>query len=428
MGPRLRLPSPNSPLGVAGITGDVVVRFRSDLPRERRDPVITSLGCQIDSTDPVLGYTLVRIQGRGGSDREVGLQDVRDMLNVLARRGDVLSAEPSYLMHTYAGKSYYDPYEWNLFARGTPSGKAVSDHGIQAEPVWTRTRGTGVTVAVIDTGVAYEEYNGFAKAPGLADTHFVDGYDFVNNSAHPNDDEGHGTFVTGVLASNLIDGAGASGVAPDVTVMPVKVLAQSGQGRDYDVARGIRWATDNGASVINLSLGGQGSGQSVSDAIQYAASKEVVVVAACGNENAAQVSYPAAFTDCIAVGATGFDGIRAPYSNRGRKLELVAPGGNLSQDLNHDGRPDGIVAQTFDPQQGYDSFDYQFWEGTSFSAPQVAGVVALVRAANPSLGAYDIRVLLQKTALHLGGDGRNNSYGYGLVDALSAVDAATTPR
>jgi serine protease len=410
------------------MTGDVVVRFRSDIPRDRRDQVITSLGCRIDSVDPVLGYALVRSQGRGDINRETGLQDVRDLLAVLARRGEVVYAEPSYLMHAYAGKSYYDPYEWNLFARGTPSGKAISDFGIQAEPAWAHTRGAGITVAVVDTGVAYEEYNGFYQAPGLASTHFTDGYDFINNTTHANDDAGHGTFVTGVLASNLIDGAGTSGVAPEVTVMPVKVLGQDGQGRDYDVARGVRWAADHGAGVINLSLGAQGSGQSLSDAIRYAASKDCVVVAAAGNENASQVSYPAAFTDCIAVGSSCFDGTRAPYSNRGRKLELMAPGGNLGQDLNHDGRADGIVAQTFDPQNGYDSFDYQFWEGTSFSSPQVAGVVALVRAANPNLAALDIRLLLQSTALDLGADGRDNYYGYGLVDALGAVEGALAAK
>ena len=103
-------------------------------------------------------------------------------------------------------------------------------------------------------------------------------------------------------------------------------------------------------------------------AVNYAASKDCVLVAAGGNENAPRVDYPAGYTNCIAVGATGFDGVRAPYSNRGRNLEVVAPGGNLSEDLNGDGEPDGIVAQTFDPQQGFDSFSYQFWEGTRVPA------------------------------------------------------------
>jgi serine protease len=163
----------------------------------------------------------------------------------------------------------------------------------------------------------------------------------------------------------------------------------------------------------------------LADAVQYAASKECVLVVAAGNENASQVDYPAAYTPCIAVGATGFDGVRAPYSNRGRNLEVMAPGGNPRQDLNGDGQPDGIVAQTFDPQQGFDSFDYVFAAGTSESAPQVAGVAALVRAVNPSLSARDVRLAIRNTALRLGGTtGRNSDYGYGLVDALAAVKAA----
>jgi subtilisin family serine protease len=106
----------------------------------------------------------------------------------------------------------------------------------------------------------------------------------------------------------------------------------------------------------------------------------------------------------------------------------MAPGGNLGQDLNHDGRPDGIVAQTFDSQKGYGSFDYEFLEGTSFSSPQVAGVAALVRAANPNLASLEVRLLLQNTAFHLGSDGKNKYYGWGLVDALAAVEGALTPK
>jgi len=150
--------------------------------------------------------------------------------------------------------------------------------------------------------------------------------------------------------------------------MPVKVLGPDGGGSDYDIAEGIRWAADHGAGVINLSLGAPRGGTVLADAVHYAASQDCVLVAAGGNENASQVDYPAGYSDCIAVGATGFDGARAPYSNRGRNLEVVAPGGNLSEDLNGDGEPDGIVAQTFDPQQGFDSFSYQFWEGTRVPA------------------------------------------------------------
>lgn len=401
------------------LTGDVVVRFRDSVPRERRDLLITTLGCRVASVDPGSGYELVQV--RGGR--------ALDLSGILNGRAEVLHAEPSYRLHTLAVDSYFDPYEWYLFPRGMISARAPSKFGIQAQPAWELTRGKGVTIAVIDSGVAFEDYSDFYQAPGLAHTTFAPGYNFVNSDDHPNDDAGHGTLIAGVLAGMLIDGGGVIGVAPEATIMPVKVMRADGSGSDYNTARGIRWAVDHGAQVINLSVGGQRAGDVLAQAVQYAAAKDCVVVAAAGNDNAPEVEYPAYYSDCIAVGATDFAGIRAPYSNRGRKLELMAPGGNLRQDLNGDGRPDGIVAQTFDPRKGYNSFDYVFEQGTSFSSPQVAGVAALVRAANPDLPALEVRLALRDTALPLGGTtGRNNNYGYGLVDALAAVKAALAQK
>jgi serine protease len=405
--------------GSSAIPSEVVVRFRDDVSGERRNQLVGTFGCQIARADLASGYALVRVRDNRGAD----------LLGVLARRPEVLHAEPSYWLHTLA-QSYYDPYEWYLFDRGTISARAPSNFGIQAHSAWTHTKGAGVTVAVVDSGAAYEDYSRYHQAPGLSHTQFTAGYDIVNGTDHPNDDNGHGTHVTGVLAGNLINGGGIVGVAPEVTVMPVKVMSADGSGRDFDIAEGIRWAADHGASVINLSLGGQpppGAGAIdpvMADAVTYAAAQDVVLVAAAGNENASQVAYPAGYSNCIAVGATGFDGARAPYSNRGRNLEVMAPGGNLSEDLNGQGVGDGIVAQTFDPQQGYNSFDYVFAEGTSASSPMVAGVAALVRAANPNLSATDVRTAIRTTALHLGSAGRNVYYGYGLVDAKAAVESA----
>jgi serine protease len=399
----------------AAIAGEVVIRFQAGLPAARRGELVSTLGCRLARLDPGSGYALVRARDGRTSD----------LMTLMARRPEVLHVEPSYRLRACALEPLFDPYEWNLFARGTPSGKAESLFGIQAASAWKYTHGSGVTVAVLDTGVAYEDYEEFSQAPALANTHFVPGYDFVNNDDHPNDDDGHGTHVAGILADTLVDGGGSTGVAPEATLMPVKVLAAEGSGSDFDIARGIRWAADHGAGIINMSLGGQGAGQVLADAVRYAATKDCVLVAAAGNDNAAEVAYPAYYSDCIAVGATGFDGVRAPYSNRGRRLELMAPGGNLRQDLNGDGRPDGIIAQTFDPHTGYDSFDYFYpYQGTSMAAPQVAGVAALVRSANPNLDHLEVRLAMRDHAFHLGSPGRNIYYGYGLVDALAAVEAA----
>jgi serine protease len=398
-------------------TGEVVVRFGEGLPEARRDVLARAFGCQIERSDPASGYALVRV--RDGRTAE--------FMAVLGGRPEVLHAEPAYRLFTTA-RSLYNPYEWYLFNRGASAGRSTSDFGIQAASTWRRTRGAGVTVAVVDSGVAYEDYGSFAQAPALAAVPFAPGYNAVDGTDHPNDDAGHGTFVTGVLASNLVDGGGVQGVASAVTVMPVKVMGSDGSGTDYDIATGIRWAADHGAQVINLSLGGPEAGRVLADAVAYAASKDCVLVASSGNENAAQVAYPAGYVSCIAVGAIQFDGARAPYSNQGTKLEVVAPGGNLNQDLNQDGAPDGLVAQTFDPQQGYGEFNYAFADGTSGAAPLVSGVAALVRAVNPALSAADVRAAIRTTAFPLGAAGRNTEFGYGLVDALGAVQAAVAAK
>jgi serine protease len=401
------------------VNGQVVVRFRADCPAQRRGEVVRSLGCQMVGMDSGSGFALVR--PRGGR--------TADFLAVLARRPEVIGAEPSYQLHTCANPQLYDPYEWNLFPRGVLSARAPSLFGIQAPDAWTTTRGAGVTVAMVDTGVAYENNHPYLQAPALAGTHFVPGYDFVNGDDHPNDDAGHGTHVTGILADTPVSGGGTVGVATDATVMPLKAMGADGSGSDFAIAEAIRWAADNGASVINLSLGGQGAGSVLADACRYAAQKDCVLVAAAGNQGLAEVGYPAFYSYCIAVGATGFDGTRAPYSNYGSRLLVMAPGGNLNQDLNGDGRPDGILAQTFDPQQGYDSFDYIFEAGTSMATAEVSGVVALMRSANPALSALAVRSILKSTAFPLGGTGaRNDNYGYGLVDARGAVQAALAKK
>jgi serine protease len=410
-----------NPPGIPGIDssipGEAVVRFRNDVSSRQRDQLVGAFGCQVMRADPRSGYALVRARDNRAAD----------LIAVLSRRPEVLHAELSYRLHIL-DQSFYDPYEWYLFDRGTVSARAPSNFGIQAASAWSYTKGAGVTVALVDSGVAYQNYNGFHQAPGLSLTHIAPGYNILDNSTHPNDDNGHGTHLAGVLAGNLVNGGGVMGVAPSVTVMPVKVMASDGSGRDLDIAEGIRWAADHGAQVINLSLGGPQAGSVLADAVNYAVSQDCVLVASAGNEKASQVDYPAAYSGCVAVGATAFDGVRAPYSNFGRNLEVVAPGGNLGEDLNGDGQPDGIVAQTFDPQQGYDSFGYVFAEGTSEAAPLVSGVAALVRSANPQLAALDVRLAIRNTAFHLGSTGRNIYYGYGLVDAAAAVQSALAQK
>src|SRR5437899_1029290 len=168
----------------------------------------------------------------------------------------------------------------------------------------------------------------------LAAAQIWPGWDFVNNDGYPNDDNGHGTHVATTLVSPVNDGIGIAGVAPGCTIMPIKVLGPDASGSYENIAGGIRYAADQGAQIINLSLTGTEPSAILQDAVQYAAAKGCLIVAAAGNESRYGVGYPARFPQCIAVGATRFDGQLADYSDRGSGLTLVAPGGDTTLDQN----------------------------------------------------------------------------------------------
>jgi subtilisin family serine protease len=266
----------------------------------------------------------------------------------------------------------------------------------------------------------------YEQAPDLSGTSFMDGLDFVNQDAHPNDDNGHGTHVSGTIAQTTLNGFGVAGVAFGTTIMPVKVLNSAGTGSHEWIANGIHYAVDNGADVINLSLGGPGS-DTLLEAVQYAYENGVVVVAASGNENGA-ISYPAAYDAyVIAVGATRYDETRSYYSNYGSSLDLVAPGGDTRDgvDQNMDGYRDGVLQNTF----GNTTVDwaYWFWQGTSMATPHVSGVAALLLARNPVLTPDEVRSVLQSTAEDLGIAGWDSTYGWGLVDAEAALRSLAEP-
>jgi serine protease len=324
--------------------------------------------------------------------------------------------EPNYIYTAFFEPN--DPLreiQWNLDA-------------IQMEKAWDIQRGEDtVIVAVVDTGVAYEDFGGFRKAPDLANTAFVKGFDFVENDERPNDDNGHGTHIAGTIAQSTNNAIGVAGIAFNTAIMPVKVMDRVGDGTNADIADGIIWAVDNGAKVINLSLGGSRFSRTIEEAVAYAYDNGVTVVASSGNENASRVSYPAAYDDyVIAVGATRFDGTRAPYSNFGASIDLVAPGGDISADQNGDGFGDGILQNTFNPGTlAPGDFGYWFFQGTSMAAPHVAAAAALLIAAgirHPD----DIRDILQTTAQDKGPAGWDEEYGHGLIDVHAALNAVTS--
>jgi len=378
----------------------------------------------------VSGELLVKFRG----DREAHVlrltpgRQVWDAVREYRGRHDVVFAEPNYIARAlFTPNDPYFKYQWDL--------DNPVYGGIHTKAAWDTGSGSGVTVAIVDTGIAYENYtnpaNGkkYYQAPDLASTCFAQGYDYIENDTHPNDDNSHGTHVAGTVAQSTNNGVGVAGVAFSSCLMPVKVLDKNGSGSYAAVAAGIWFAADNGARVINLSLGGSASSQALLDAVAYAYNKGVTIIAAAGNDGVNQVSYPAAYDNyVIAVGATRYDETLSYYSNYGPSLDIVAPGGDTSLDQNGDGYVDGVLQNTFNPNtKNTGSFGYWFFQGTSMAAPHIAGIAALVIANGNATTPDKVRVALQETAEDKGVTGRDDVYGYGLVNAFTVLNWTAGP-
>jgi serine protease len=356
------------------------------------------------------------------------------LVQQLAQHPAVQHAERDVLLHTFQSPPLpnatpndpFYPFQWNLFAIGAPE-------------VWTRSIGQGVIVAVLDTGISL--------GPDLACHTLVAPFDATTNTpglTFSEDKNGHGTHVSGTVAQCTDNARSVAGVAFGTQLMPVKVCADNGSCPLAAIASGIIWATDNGARVINMSLGascvGVGTGiwpncssAIVNDAINHAVAADVVLVAASGNGNGITgdplVGFPANHPEVLGVGATDRFNMRAGYSNFGEALQIVAPGGDTSSNISNDEFGDGIVQETLSRACGFalDEAAYRLcaFQGTSMASPHVAGAVALLRAAYPEASRTQIHTALLRTAQDLGEPGLDPLYGYGLLQipaALSYLD------
>src|SRR6478672_3693476 len=365
----------------------IVLDFREDVPAAQIENQVKAIAQQYNVT-PSFNSEF------SAADHVFIVKGDRKLLKAL-RKSDLAkkteSIEPNYIYKALGVPN--DPFyskQWNL-------------RSINVESAWDDTKGAGVTVAVIDTGIS--------RVPDLKDAKFVKGYDFVNDREAADDDNGHGTHVAGTVAQSTNNGYGVAGIAYEANLMPLKVLSASGGGTVADIAEAIRFAADHDADIINMSLGGGGESQVMEEAINYAHQKGVFIVAAAGNEGQNSASYPARYNHVIGVAATDSAGEKAPYSNFGAGVDISAPGGSET------GK---ILQDTIDPETGV--ADIQGFQGTSMAAPHVAGVAALVKAAGIQEPDEILRVL--KQSVRVVQDDPLNHFGAGHLDAAAAVKLA----
>ena len=339
---------------------------------------------------------------------DTGGRNVEDLIELLSKDPSIEYVEPDYLYYAYS-LAPNDPlykYQWHM-------------DQIKVRDAWDITTGEDVVVAVIDTGVAYRDHDKFHQAEDLENTIFVKGYDFVNDDPYACDDNCHGTHVAGTIAQSTYNGKGVVGIAYNCKIMPLKVLSAQGFGSTADIADAIRFAADNGAHIINMSLGGPFPSKIMADACKYAYSKGVTIICAAGNSGSTRIGYPAGYPQCISVSAVRYDKQLTFYSNKGKSIDIAAPGGDLRVDQNGDGKKDGVLQNTIG-RMNPKIDDYYLFQGTSMASPHVAGVAALI----VSLGVTNppaVEEILKSSASKDVPGTLSSGYGAGLVDARQAV-------
>jgi serine protease len=411
------------------VPNEVIVRYEQGTPTAAKKAVEHGAGVETE-------------QGLAGGARQLAIRDggsVRETLAELRRDPQVRYAVANHI----ARASQFTPNDPGLARQWNFTGR----YGIGMPEAWQLAAdrgapgGAGATVAVLDSGVAFENYGRFRRAPDLSRSTFVHPWDFVGRDRHPNDKYGHGTHVTGTIAQATNNGIGTAGIAYGVKIMPLKVLNDYGEGDSVAIAKAIRYAARKGADVINLSL--EFDRRVVADeipeilsAIRFAHARNAVIVGAAGNTGKKflrRVAYPARASDVIAVGATTRHGCKSEYSSFGADLDVVAPGGGV------DDEPVASQEERQCRPETWGSWIYQqtfvgnsirrfglppTYEGTSMASPHVAAIAALVigtgrLGANPTATAVQDHI--QATATDLGRPGFDSRYGWGLVNAANAL-------
>lgn len=358
-----------------------LIQFQPGTSPAERDAWLTAAHAELVSWMPQIGVAEVQFaHGAPLSAASVGAGDglIAFMEPDVAVSGDATVTDPAFL----------------------DANQGYGQHLLDLTSAWNVTKGISNTIiAIVDSGVNlnHPEFAG----------RLVPGYDFINNDDDPTDDHGHGTHVAGIAAAG-INGFGTVGVCPECRLMPIKVLNQRNGGTWGTVSKGILFAVDNGADVINLSLGATITSTTLISSVQYALNKGVVIVAAAGNMSSASPFYPAAVPGVIGVSGTDSQDQYWQVSNYGDYIDVSAPAVN-------------IYSSYYDLAN---TSGYAYMSGTSMASPFVTGLVGLILSRRPELTIDEVTNLLGSTAKDLGDPGRDQLYGFGRVDAHQALVAA----
>lgn len=346
---------------------EVLIKFKNKNSIQAKS-ILNSSTSKLVSTNAQLDVNLVKLSGIS----------VEDMIRKYKNNPSVEYIEPNYYAHItmVPNDPFFESKQWG-------------PQKIKVPEAWDVTQGSASTkIAIVDTGVD-------DKHPDLAGK-VVNGYDFVDNDKVANDGNGHGTHCAGIAAASTNNNIGIAGVAPNATILAVRVLNSQGSGSYDQVAKGITFAADNGAQVISLSLGGSGGSETLKKAVDYAWGKGAVIVAAAGNSGSTSPIYPAYYDKVISVASTTKDDVKSSFSTYGKWVSVAAPGSDI-----------------YSAYKG----DYKSLNGTSMAAPHVAGLAGLLSSQNKD--NVKIREAIEKSADKINGTG--NSWKFGRVNALNAL-------
>lgn len=372
-----------APASSAFVNNELLVRFQPETGLYRIDQILNERGLKLKH---YLAQIDTYLAGTPPGQVESLIEDLRQQPEVL------------YVELNFVSEATFQP---NDPIYNDPT-RVYAPQLIHAEAAWDVTTGNAnVIVAIVDSGVnaGHEDLAGRIISCGGAIC------DFVNNDSDPSDDQGHGTHVGGIVAANINNSAGIAGIAPGVSLLPVKVLNAANSSDWATISAGIIFAADHGARVINLSLGGWSASDTLLSAIRYAAGKGALIVAAAGNASNDLPFYPAYYAETFAVSSTTRSDQLAATSNYGPAVDIAAPGEDIWSAYWTTATPVAYASQS----------------GTSMSAPHVSGLAALLFSGRPDLGPADARAIIQQSAVDLGAPGLDPYFGAGRIDVGAAL-------